>query len=72
MELTNSEREQIAEILTRRANDVASFKSDVKHWTGDTFKEFPGSVEMALTREINRLRKLADKVRPPASTEEEE
>lgn len=72
VELTKAEREQITEILERRANDIASFKGDVKHWTGDSFKEFPGSVEMALTREVNRLRRLADLVRPETPEEKEE
>jgi len=60
LELTKSEKEQIAEILNRRANEIAGFSSDYqrdgKHY---------GSVELALTREIDRLRRLADKVNPP-------
>ena len=63
MNLTQLEVEEILEILKRRANDVASFKDDVKTWTGGTFKEFPGSVEMALSREVNRLRELARKLK---------
>lgn len=58
--LTFKEREQIAEILSRRANEIASFsdqyRRDDKHH---------GSVELALTREIDRLRRLADAVNPP-------
>lgn len=58
--LTKNEREQVAEILSRRANEIASFsdeyRKDNKHY---------GSVELALTREINRLRRLADRIDPP-------
>ena len=59
-ELTKSERKQIAEILDRRANEIAGFSADYKN-DGNHF----GSVELALTREIERLRRLADKVNPP-------
>ena len=54
-QLTRAERKQIAEILTRRANEIAGFS--------DTYRNDPkhfGSVELALTREIERLRHLAD------------
>lgn len=65
-DLTKTEREQIAEILIRRANEIAGFSSeyraDPKHY---------GSVEFALTREIDRLRRLAARV-TPAEPEEEE
>lgn len=58
-DLTKAEREQIAEILERRANEIAGFAgdyhSDSKHY---------GSVELALSREINRLRRLASRVNP--------
>lgn len=59
-ELTNSEREQIAEILNRRANEIAGFASDYRN----DAKHF-GSVELALTRETDRLRRLAERVNPP-------
>ena len=59
-ELTKGERKQIAEILSRRANEIAGFsgdyRNDPKHY---------GSVELALTREIERLRRLAERVSPP-------
>lgn len=59
MILTEHEKSQIAEILTRRANEIAIFlgeyRSDKQHF---------GSVELALNREIERLRRLADKVNP--------
>jgi hypothetical protein len=46
---------EIAEILQRRANEIA-------HFYGDYTKAATclGSVEMALNREISRLRALAD------------
>lgn len=59
-DLTPSERQQIAEILKRRSNEIATFsdayRRDEKHH---------GSVEFALNREIDRLRRLADRVNPP-------
>ena len=58
-ELTKSERKQIAEILDRRANEIAGFSGDYKE-DGNHF----GSVELALSREIERLRRLADRVNP--------
>lgn len=58
-DLTKSEKVQIAELLDRRANEIASFagdyRQDSKHY---------GSVELALTREIERLRRLADRANP--------
>lgn len=68
-DLTKAEREQIAEILNRRANEVAGFSSDYRS-KDDHF----GSVELALTREINRLRRLAGRVNPPDAdaTEDED
>lgn len=65
-ELTKSDREQIAEILSRRANEIAGFC--------DEYRRKPdhlGSVELALTRETNRLRRLAERVNPPAEEEPE-
>lgn len=63
--LTASEREQIAEILDRRANEVASFSSEYKR-DGKHY----GSVDLALTREIDRLRKLSGRVNPPEPEDE--
>lgn len=57
--LTRQDRKDIAEILDRRANEIAGFRTD--YAKGDPHY---GSVELALDREITRLRKLADKVRP--------
>lgn len=66
IDLSRSEQEQIAEILKRRANEIAGF-SDEYRKKGDHY----GSVELALTREISRLRRLADRVCPPARDESE-
>lgn len=77
VEFTNNDRSEICEILTRRANDVATFRSDVKTWTGGNFQEFPGSVMMALDREVARLRelerrlRLADTIESPKTDDEE-
>lgn len=60
MPLTRSEREQIGEILKRRANEIAGFSGDYRNDP----KHF-GSVELALSREINRLRFLEGRVNPP-------
>jgi len=70
--LSRSERQQIAEILDRRANDVASFREDVEKKLGQRLDDYRGSVDLALTREVKRLRKLADKVRPPKADENED
>ena len=61
--MTNSERSQIAEILSRRATEVASFRDE---YTRDA--KHHGSIELALTREIDRLRKLAEAVKPQEET----
>lgn len=66
-DLTKSERAQIEEILERRANEIAGFsdeyRRDPKHY---------GSVEFALTREIDRLRRLAERVNPEPEEEEDQ
>ena len=66
-ELTQSERVQIEEILERRANEIAGFsdeyRRDPKHY---------GSVEFALTREIQRLRRLAERVNPQFEEQEDD
>lgn len=58
-ELTPIECSQIAEILNRRANEIAGFSADYRRDSNHF-----GSVELALTREIERLRRLALKVCP--------
>jgi hypothetical protein len=58
-ELTKSECEQIAEILERRANEIATYKEDyIRN------KDYLGSVDFALSRESQRLRRLAGRVNP--------
>ena len=57
--LTKRECDQIATILKRRANEIASFKGDLQR-TKDL-----ASVDYALELEIDRLRRLAEKVCPP-------
>lgn len=57
--LTKSDREQIAEILGRRANEIAMFSDNYRRNA-----EHHGSVELALSREIDRLRRLAGRVNP--------
>lgn len=57
-ELTKQEREQIATILTRRANEVAGFKSELERG-----KDL-ASVSYALDLEVTRLRRLAERVNP--------
>lgn len=64
--LTMRDREQIAEILSRRANEIAGFCDEYRR-KPDHF----GSVELAMTREINRLRRLAERVNPPPEEDEE-
>ena len=63
--LTNTEREQIATILKRRANEIASFKMDMQKG-----KDL-ASVDYALELEIDRLRRLAGRVNPPEPEETE-
>ena len=70
--LSVHERQQIAEILDRRSNEIATFKGDLERKLEQRLGDFPGSVELAITREISRLRKLADKVRPPSPDDEDE
>lgn len=67
IELTAYEREQIAEILRRRASEIAAFKADYTRVAGHL-----GSVELALTREIQRLRHLEGRVCPAADDEGED
>lgn len=64
--LTISERAQISEILKRRANEIAGFSDGYRNNSGHF-----GSVEFAMTREINRLRRLAERVNPTEPEEEE-
>lgn len=66
--LTESERFQVSEILARRANEIASFKDDLNEKSGTKYS-LPGSVEMALSLEIERLRAIARKINPQTPEE---
>jgi alpha-D-ribose 1-methylphosphonate 5-triphosphate diphosphatase PhnM len=67
--LTHEERNDIAEILKRRANEIASFKTDLEErvakLTGQAvrFHELPGSIELAMRREMDRLRALEERIK---------
>lgn len=65
IELTKKEREQVAEILKRRANEIAGYQSDLRN------KQDLASDDFALEREIKRLRNLADKVNPPDTDDDD-
>lgn len=68
MELTDQEREQVAEILNRRANEIAGYAQD--HRENPLYPErkgLPGSVDLALSLEITRLRRLANKIHLPTT-----
>lgn len=67
IDLTTHEREQIAEVLRRQANEIAGFKADYTRGNAHL-----GSVELALTREIARLRHLESRVHPAEHDEGEE
>ena len=64
LDLNRNDQEIFAEILNRRAKEIAGFadeyRRDPKHY---------GSVELALSREINRLLELAEKVCPKIENE---
>lgn len=66
-DLTTSERKQIAEILDRRASEIAGFHRDYRR----DDKHF-GSVELALSREIDRLRHLSERANPEEQEDEQE
>lgn len=69
--LTDSEREQVAEILSRRANEVAGFREDHRETPHKPERQgIPASVDFALELEVKRLRSLADKVRPERPDDE--
>lgn len=63
-ELTPKERAQIATILKRRATEISGFKMDLNKG-----KDL-ASVDYALELEIDRLRRLAERVDPPQPEEE--
>jgi hypothetical protein len=73
--LSIAERKSAAEIFNRRANEIATFRSDLESKLSEREGNplnisFPGSVEMALEREISRLRRLAAKIDVPDPDDE--
>jgi hypothetical protein len=70
--LTDSECREISDILRRRANELATFKSDYIEVVGKLPNGFPGSVQLAIGREMDRLRGLAEKVYFPDPTRDED
>ena len=65
-DLTKLERERVSYILRNVANEIAAFNDEYRRNTN-----YLGSVERALTREIDRMRKLAERVLPPGPDEDE-
>jgi len=59
-DLTDSERRQIAEILDHRANEVAGFLGEYRNRP-----DCIGGVLFAVSREVDRLRRLSDRLAPP-------
>ena len=66
-DLTANERKQIEELLLRRSNEIATFLGDYMRDSNHF-----GSVELALRREVDRLRRLASRVCPPDPVEEDD
>jgi len=56
--MTKTEQKEIVDILERRANEVAGFNDNYQK-----NQSHLGSVELALTREVHRLRMLAAAVK---------
>lgn len=72
LQLTKSERIQIAKILRKDANDLAMFLMKKRNHV-DEPKDLPRFVCEPLESEIDRLRRLADRVDvPPTPFEEDE
>ena len=65
-DLTKPERAQVATILKRRANEIAGFKMDMAK------SKDLASVDYALELEIERLRRLAERVDPAEPEAEDE
>jgi len=65
--LSKTEQMQIGEILRRRANEIAGFSNEYRNKP-----DHYGSVELALSREIDRLRRLETRVNPPEPQEDDE
>ena len=66
LNVTKKDCEQISSIISRRANEIAGFLDDYRR-KDDHY----GSVELALTREMERLRLLSYKINPPPIDDEE-
>ena len=63
LNLTRIQRASIFDILIRRSNEIA-------HYSDSHRNAVPGSVEMALTNEMARLRSLAESVKPTPIAED--
>lgn len=59
MIITENTTNQITEILEKRANEIASYQTQAKD-------SLPASVDMALHREIERLRELSNTLKVQA------
>lgn len=64
--LNDQECHQIADILSRRANEIAMWESAQRETI-----PYPASVKMAVEIEIERLRNLARKLTPAPPTDAE-
>lgn len=67
VDLKRREQREIAEILGRRANEIAGFLTEYR-----SKPDHYGSVELGLTREMDRLRTLAERVNPPKPEDDED
>ena len=65
-ELTQQNKKDVEDILRHRANEIASFRSDYC-----SNPNHLGSVELALSREIFRLRDLAERINPLVDIEDD-
>ena len=65
-ELTTQDKKDIEDILRHRANEIASFRS---YYCSNP--SHLGSVEIALSREIFRLRDLAERINPLVDIEDD-
>ena len=69
--LTDSERREVADILGRRANELASFREDIEKATATKFNGWPGCIDLAVEREMTRLRGLQAKIKPAPKSYED-
>lgn len=63
--MNKREKQEVEEILKRRAQEIAAFLDDYRR-----NKDYYGSVDLALSREVTRLRNLADRVNPTTNEDE--